>query len=198
MAEPTELEVRIGGTKAEVERIGALLDRAQQGDAAVVLELRKVLDEQPHLWRDVGDLARVTESAWIQKTAGHNLFFRESLTRRVRALRRELQGEAPSPLARLLVDRVVCTWIALAYAESVYARGIPEHSLEQGQYLQERVSRYQRLHLASIRALATLRRLEQRGPLVAVGVAQLNVAAPCPQQPLPAPGVAAPATSGAE
>ena len=188
MAEPTEIAIRIDGTKAEVERISALIERAQQGDGAVVPELRKVLDQQPHLWRAAGDLARVTESAWVQRTAGDNLLFRESIARRVRELRRELQGEAPSPLVRLLVDRVVCTWIGLQYCEAVHARRMLEQTFDQGEYYQRRLVRYQRMHLQAVRSLATLRRLEQRGPLVAVGLAQVNVSAPAPGVPPVVPG----------
>jgi hypothetical protein len=49
-------------------------------------------------------------------------------------------------------------------------------SLELSTHCQERVDRCQKRYLAAIKALAQLRRLEQRGPLVAVGVGQVNVA----------------------
>jgi hypothetical protein len=183
VAEPVQVEIRVAGPKAEADRIKGLIDRACEGDASVVLELRKALDQQPGLWRAAGDLARTAEAAWVQRYAGTNLYVRESIGRRVRELRRDLLGEAPSPLVRLLVDRVVCTWIGLAYSEAVHARTMLEQTFQQGEYYQERIVRYQRLHLAAVKALATIRRLEQRGPLVAVGQVnvaeqQVNVAAP--------------------
>lgn len=159
MPEATTVELRVAGTDAEAARIMGLIRRAEEGDAAVVLELRKILDQQPHLWRAAGDLARTTESAWLQRIAGENLFFRESVVRQTRAMRRELLGEAPTVLERLLADRVVCSWLGLQYAEAHHARTMREQTFEQGEYYQRRLVRYQRMHLQAIRALATLRRV---------------------------------------
>ena len=159
MPEPFVVEVRIPGTGAEAERIMGLVRRAEQGETQVVPELRKVLDHYPRLWQEAGDLARVTESVWLQQMAGTNAFLRESVSRRAKALRRDLLGDAPTPLERLLVDRVVCTWLGLHYAESKHAGTMQEQTFQQGEYYQERIVRYQRMHLAAVRALAQLRRV---------------------------------------
>lgn len=163
MSEPTMVDVRFPGPKAEADRVRGLVERAQQGDSAVILELRKVLDQHPDLWQAAGDVARVSESAWLQRLAGEQLFFKESVTRYVRALRRDLLGAGqpggPTALERLLVDRIICTWLGLQYAEAVHARTIKEQTFDQGVYYQERIVRYQRMHLAAIRALAQLRRV---------------------------------------
>ena len=118
-----------------------------------------MLDQAPELWREAGDLARVTESLWLQQIAGDNLFFKEAVSRQAKALRRELLGDAPTPLERLLVDRVVCTWMGLHYAESKHAGTMQEQTFQQGEYYQDRIVRYQRMHLAAVRALAQLRRV---------------------------------------
>jgi hypothetical protein len=72
---------------------------------------------------------------------------------------RVLLGEAPAPLERLLVERVVSTWLGLHFAESVHARTMQTRAYDQGAYYQERVVRYHKMHLAAIRALAQLRRV---------------------------------------
>jgi hypothetical protein len=192
--ESVPVEVRIAGTDAEAEQIMGLVRRAEQGDATVVLELRKVLDQQPRLWRAAGDeggvvpqLAHTTESLWLHRIAGDNPFFRESIARQTRALRRELLGEAPAPLEKLLVDRIVCTWLGVQYAEAHHARTMREQTFDQGAYDQERILRYQKLHPAAVKALAQLRRLPR--PVVRVNVAerQVNVAGTAPGRAPAAP-----------
>ena len=186
--------------EAEATRLTALAERAQGGDEAALAALRKTLESAPGWWQQTGDLAWQAELAWLQTCAGTDELAKEAIRRKLRALRRELGGPQASPLERLLVSTVGLNWLVLYYAQSLLANRMGRAeglSLEASTHMQERIDRAQRRYLASIKALATLRRLEQRGPLVAVGVAQLNVAAPSPQQPLPATGAVDPATSGA-
>ena len=78
-----------------------------------------------------------------------------------------MAGAAPTPLERLLTERVVLCWMALHHAELVYAQRLGTLTLEQGAYLQERLARFQKMYLAAIKALAQLRR-------VAVTVARVS------------------------
>jgi hypothetical protein len=163
--------------EAEAARLTALQRRAMDGDAGALAELRKVLDADPGWWQQTGDVAWQAENAWLRTYAGKDEFAKEATSRKLQAMRRHLRGPEASPLARLLVDRIVLNWLTLHYAESQYARGMrSEHgiALDVSTHQQERVDRCQKRYLAAIKALAQLRRLEQRGPLVAVG--QVNVA----------------------
>jgi hypothetical protein len=172
--------------EAEATRLTALQRQAMAGDASALAELRKVLDADPGWWQQTGDLAWQAEVAWLQTYAGKDALAREATARKMRDLRRELRGPEASPLERPLVQRIVLNWLTLHFAERRYAgqlgseEGVP---LDVSAHSQERIDRCQKRYLAAIKALATLRKLEQRGPLVAVGqlnVAdrQLNVAAP--------------------
>ncbi len=163
--------------EAEAARLTALQRRAMDGDAGALAELRKVLDADPGWWQQTGDAAHQAATSWLQTYAGKDELAKEVVSRKMRELTRELRGPEASPLARLLVDRIVLNWLTLHYAESQYARRLRSEdgiSFEASAYYQERVDRSQKRYLAAIKALAQLRRLEQRGPLVAVG--QLNVA----------------------
>jgi hypothetical protein len=60
---------------------------------------------------------------------------------------------------RLLVGRIVCTWLGVQYAEAQHARTMREQTFDQGAYYQERIVRYQKPHLAAVKALAQLRRV---------------------------------------
>ena len=88
---------------------GGVLERAERGDLSVLPVLWKLLDANPQAWQSWGDLAMQAETAWVTLVAGPNLVLKESLTRKLVALRAELAGPTPSPLVRLLVDRIVIT-----------------------------------------------------------------------------------------
>jgi hypothetical protein len=84
-------------------------------------------------------------------------------------MRKELSGPNPTPLEKLLVQRVVATWLQVQHAELAFseAEGI---SLALGDYYQRRMDHAHRRHLTAIRTLATVRKL-------ALPVLMLNVAA---------------------
>ena len=100
-----------------------------------------------------------------------------AIVRRLDALRRELAGPIPTPLERLLVDRVVVGWLAAAVAEGAY-----HQALERGvghaddEFHQRRVERAQRRYLAAAKALAQVRRLQLPAVQVNIGDKQVNVA----------------------
>ncbi len=137
-----------------------LIGRATQGDRTVLPALRRLLDARPALWQHCGDVARVAEAAWVDLIAGRDLLMRESLTRSLAALKADLAGPAAPPLERLLVDRVVATWMQLAQADMAFARlKGSEASIAQLDLMQRRQERAQRSHLAAMKTLATVRRL---------------------------------------
>lgn len=133
--------------EAAVARVNALLPGANDGDRCALAELREVLDSNPELWKALG------------------------------ALRRELTGPAPTPLERLLVDRVALGWLGLTAVEGAYHRAL-EGGLDRSddEFHQKRVERAQRRYLAAIKALATVRRLGVPALQVNVADKQVNVA----------------------
>jgi hypothetical protein len=136
------------------------VQRAQQGDASALPELRRALDEQPELWRRCGDLAAQAEAAWLRLAAGPDLLLRESLARKLEELKSELGGPDPSPLERLLVGRVASLWLQVHYADTVYAqtRG-PVATPALLRELQRRQDSAERRDQAAIKQLALVRKL---------------------------------------
>src|SRR3954470_106493 len=100
MSEPNE-QGEAAGTLEELVR------RAQQGDQSVLPELRRALDVDPSIWQQYGDLALLTEAAWLRLVAGPDLLLHESLRRKLDELRAELGAPAASPLGRLLIERII-------------------------------------------------------------------------------------------
>jgi hypothetical protein len=139
--------------------VEALIAQAQAGDAAALGELRKLMDAHPPLWQSIGDLAFQAEASWLKAIAGEDEVAKEAISRKAKALRRELAGPAPTVLERLLAERVVLCWMALYFADTLYAQRTGTLTLDQSTFYQERIVRFQKLYLAAIKALAQLRRV---------------------------------------
>lgn len=147
-----------------------LWERAQNGDATALPALRALFDAEPDAV-EVVDMARQVELSLIKAAAGpQNLLIREALPRKLAAMRAELGGQGPTPLERLLVERVVLCWLQLHYFEAAYTQNMGSLTLAQGHYHQRRIDRAHRRYLSAIKALATVRRLLR--PVVA----QINIA----------------------
>src|SRR4051794_36738638 len=101
--------------------LSELAERARQGDASVLPALRQALEADPSLWETYGDLAVQAQAAWLDLLAGKNLLLSEAVQQKLGALRAELGGPSPSPLERLLVERVVACWLQLHYADISYS-----------------------------------------------------------------------------
>lgn len=156
--------------------LARLTARAEQGDESVMPALRARFDAEPGLWRQVGNLARLTELAILRNAFGKDLYAREAIQRQARAMRAELGGDQPSPLERLLVDRIVLCWLSAHYAEIIYAQNMKELSLAGTESHQKRIDRAHRRYLGAITALAQVRRLQLPTMQVNIAEQQVNVA----------------------
>jgi hypothetical protein len=88
---------------------------------------------------------------------------RECLVRQIKAMRQELAGLDAGPVERLLVERVVTTWLQLYYFDALTAQAAakdepPKLALYRG----KRQAQAQRAYLSAVAALTTLRRLLPR------------------------------------
>ena len=140
------------------DEIRCLLERARGGDATDLAALRRAMDRHPEIWQAYGDLAAFAQDAWIDLISGSNLVLKESLGRQVEAMTAELAGESPSPLERLLIERIAACWLQVSYADAAGAR-TGEMSIPQGKYLQQRQNSANRRYLSAVGALAMTRRL---------------------------------------
>jgi hypothetical protein len=140
------------------EELARLLKRAEQGDHAVLPRLREALDANADIWERYGDLAAQAEASLILLAAGKNLLLAESLQRKLRSLKDELGGESPSPLDRLLVERVVMTWLQTAYFDGLLAQA-KGASEAQAKMLQRQQDAAHRRHLSAVKTLALVRKL---------------------------------------
>ena len=155
-------------------KLMALIDRAQDGDEEALSVLRKVLDEEPRVARIV-DLARNVERSIIEKMSGNDVFTQEALPCNLKEMRKEIAGENPSPLERLLSERIAVCWLELQYFQAIYSQNMGKLTITQSDYHQRRIDKAHRRYIGSIKALAQIRKL---GPAVQINIAdkQINTA----------------------
>ena len=136
-----------------------LVTEAKSGNPEVLPQIRQILKNHPVLWRHYGDLSGHVESKWIALLTGDNACVRESIVIRVDELRNDLLGDDPSSLERLLVERIVTSWLMVRYFDTAMVlatQGIPA---PQVRFMDEQLQRAQRRHTGAIKALAEVRKL---------------------------------------
>ena len=158
----------------EMEQLQDFLGRAHKGDEATLPVLREML-QVPAIVEHCGNLAAHVEDTLVGKLAGQDLAVREGLRRKLASLRAELGGPAPTPLERLLVERIVACWLHLHHLETNYV-GMDKMPLELATYYQRSLSAAQKRYLSAIKTLAVVRKLAL--PVLQVNIArrQVNVA----------------------
>jgi hypothetical protein len=160
------------------DEITAVAQRVEKGDKAALAALRGALRNPEVVDVLGGDLARQAQLTLIHKFAGTNALYRETLPRKLDHLREELAGPNPSPVERLLADRVASCWLHLHHLEMIYA-GKDSMTLALAAHYQRCIDRAHNRYLSALKALALVRKLAM--PVLQVNIAkkQVNVAGPC-------------------
>lgn len=146
----------------ETGRVQAIIKRAEAGDVSVLPELRVFLDDNPALWRQMGNLATHAELVWVELIAGTSQVAAESLRRFIATMKCDLIGPSPSPALRLQADQVAISWLQLHHAD-IQLASLNQKALVPLRQLESETRRQQQLARGHQRALAmleTLRRLE--------------------------------------
>ncbi len=150
------------------EGVRALLKRAATGDTTTAPILRKMLENPNTIELLGGNLAKCAQRSFIDAIAGQDLSVREAVAAKMECMRKELLGENPTPVERLLVERVVACWLQVQDADirSAQAKDV---SFRQADYNQRRMDAAHKRYLSALKALALIRKL-------AVPAFQINVA----------------------
>jgi hypothetical protein len=115
------------------------------------------------------------EAEWslIEKiTKEKDLASKEMMSFQLESMREEVAGSSPSPLERLLAERVVACWLQVQLFEGLYVQNIGNLTLKQADYYQKRLDRAHRRHLSAIKTLAQIRKL---GPAVQINIAEKQI-----------------------
>jgi len=99
------------------EDVQTVLDAARCGATEAPPELKRILDANPVIWQELPRVESIVEAAWLDRIAKTNLLLRDSLSRKLDALREEMAGPSPSPLESMAVERVLATWLQVEFAD---------------------------------------------------------------------------------
>ncbi len=146
--------------RAGLEHVREVVKLAQAGDRSALPHLRKALDEHPECFQHPGDLALMAQQAWLELLAGPNLYLRETVERKLTAMRLELAGPNPLPLENLMVERVVACWLQVNLADTIVTAH-QSQSATVRQELEQRQGSAQRRYFDAIKHLAQLRKMLQ-------------------------------------
>jgi hypothetical protein len=146
-----------------------VLERANNGDASVMPLLDQAFDDNPALATKLGNLARSAEMELTCLIVGKSFAAAEAVDRYVDEMRARLRAEGVSAIDPYLVDRVVCCWLAVHEAELAVAAQLEtkQHASPVTQAALKRLDRAHARYLATVRTLATVRKLLRpaRSPL---------------------------------
>jgi len=148
------------------EEIKILLERAARGDISALPELRKTFDEYPELAQKFGDLVEQAKLSLLDLVAGTNFVAWEAMSRAATGLRDRLVATANSEQERLLIDRIMISWMEVYYCDMDLASRLKKSP---GDHLgnraaQQRLDRAHFRYLSAVKALATLQKLLKPSP----------------------------------
>jgi hypothetical protein len=160
-----------------VKKLQDLLGKAQKGEKDAVPEIRQVLSGHPDLAWQFVDVARIAEDAFIKvMTKEGDLAAKELIRCQLEAMREQIAGENPSPLERLLTERVVATWLQIQLFEGLSASSMfKSTTIAQGSHHQKRLDQTYRRHLSAIRTLAQMRKLLKGGAITLINIANKQI-----------------------
>lgn len=153
----------------------AMVKRADTGDDTALQIIKRVFNEVPSLWDAYGDLAKTAENALVDLVADKSELTRSAVRRNLATMRADLAGPDPSPLDRLLIQRVVACWLQSQQADLAYARSLRGSSPNDVEHQHRRQDRAARQYLKALRTLATLRRLLAAPMQVNIAERQVNI-----------------------
>lgn len=149
-AKPTKLPTQ--------EEFKSVTDQANAGDSKALARLRQLLDDNPAIWRSLGDLPRYAREAMLATIAGKDESVRESLRRSADELLQRLTKESSSAIEKLAADRIVANWLECHFVDML--NPLPQGAtIKQQRFHMQLKSSAQRRYDASLRSLATLKKL---------------------------------------
>lgn len=153
-----------------------LLKESGTKDAAKLKPLIRRTAESPRIRDVLGSIAHQAEASWIAMYA-RDEFSKEATDNKLRLMKKELEGDSPTPLEKLLVHRIIVCWLQLHYVETKLAQRLEEGlSSETIKLYQKWLDRAQKRYLAAIKMLAVIRKLGVPAIQVNIGEKQVNVA----------------------
>jgi len=162
MIAPNENTNELGHSTTEGNEpsFSELANAARQGDRSAIPALRRMMQANPELARNNGDLASQTQIHWIDLIAGQDLYRRECLLMKVADLKRELIAETNGTVVeQMLVDQAISTWLQVHFHEDREAIR-PAENIQLGEYRLRKIESAFNRHMKSLGAVAAMKAVE--------------------------------------
>lgn len=162
------------------EDFGEVLDRLRKGDKEAIPVMRRLLksgDKADAKWfrESWGNCSKELRDALVRMcTSDKDLIRQVAFRDQMRVMQEEIQGPNPTPLEKLLAERVVYSHFLVCHHERVYAKSGEISFVLANHYRRVIDSAHKRLLQATL-ALAKVRRLALPPVQVNIGKNQVNV-----------------------
>ncbi len=134
------------------------IELADAGDKDAYAELKSLLEKQPQVWQSLGDLGRRLILDGISRNTQGRQAFTHGLSAKVNQMRLQLGWDSSSCVEKLLIERVLITWLHVNWYDSV-AQGIISLPAKSAQRQEKRLAAAHRLHRDAVVGLTEYRQL---------------------------------------
>jgi hypothetical protein len=182
VAEPEDAAEATLPAKMQWDQFRALLNGAEGGDRASLDRLREVLKSDAHpswtRWfvETFGDPPTWLKNELSRAVGGKkNLAVDEAVMMRLDQIRKDLEGEQPTPIEKVLAGRAALCWFIVHFYETSYMQA-ENLTIQQSDFQQRRIDAAHRRFLSAVATLARVRKMALPSLQVNIGTNQINVA----------------------
>jgi hypothetical protein len=155
-----------------------MIKRAAKGDRSCLPAIEALLADG-----DRGEFYRETYGSpdeWLRQSiiciaAGKNVVAQDAIRQKLDKVRSELEGPDPTPIERLLSERVSLCWALANWYENSFL-SIEIMSILQDDFHQRKIARAHARFLSAVRTLAQVRKLAEPALQLNIAKNQVNVA----------------------
>ena len=133
-----------------VKRAQELLIAREAGDPSAEKELTDLIDQHPGLVHRFVDLGRLLQAKWLALIVGNDVVFQSITAKKLENLRLQFPTGG-SPVGKLLLDRIVASYLQLTFAEGKMAE-VGTRDRSSFNFFAKLQETAQRQHLQAIRA----------------------------------------------
>ena len=165
-------------TKAEHRKVRKLYDKAKKGDKDALRAFENSFAEAPQGLEADGNLGRDLRRHLLDRHLGEDEVFKRGIELRAESLERDLAGDNPTPLERLLIERIVIAWVESHLVDKLCLDKLEFQLalIDKHAFYQKWQERCHRRFLSAVKTLAQVRKLLGMNVQINIAEQQVNVA----------------------
>ncbi len=144
-------------------RLGSLMEAATRDGAAALPQIREFYDQNPEVWKKIGNIASSAQLAIAERAAGGNPVLTEAHLRFANEEKTNLAGADASPLEQLLAEHAATCWLARYEAQRTADQNLAQAPARVA-CLDLRLDRASRRYESALKTLAVVRKLDRPAP----------------------------------